>query len=283
MLPCARARSLRGLEDVTELFSLLTARAATSTSIRRGNIRLIEHMTKLSGADLHLRTQVTAIGPGRHRRDKLSTVRNNLLEDTSDMMYAEFDAVILAAPLQSTDIDLSALGLHALTSLPPYEESHVTHFTTPTALSANQRALPFDLSISGDNILTTSTTTRHPDLVTLHKSTVCYLRGCLPGDDCDQCQDENLYRIHSRQRLADSDLARLIDGSEEQISWVHRCAWPHAFPQRQPGNTLLDHIEIAPRLLYLNGAENLVSSMEMSCRMGLNAANKLYYRWVPFM
>jgi hypothetical protein len=86
--------------------------------------------------------------------------------------------------------------------------------------------------------------------------------------------------------MEDNDLVRMIgqqfhEGSElsdYDISWVHRQAWPHAFPRYQESHALLEEVEIAPKLFYLSGAEDVISSMEMSCRMGHNAAEKLYWQ-----
>jgi len=43
----------------------------------------------------------------------------------------------------------------------------------------------------------TFTTSHDPDLLSLSKFAICYQRGCLPGDDCDQCGWENLYCVLS--------------------------------------------------------------------------------------
>jgi hypothetical protein len=245
-------------------------------------------MIKLSEADLHLNSQVINISPGHHRRYRLSVAHDDPSTQFPNLEYAEFDAVILAAPLQSSKIDLSDLSLRSIASLPPYVEAHVTHFTTPAAISPKFFNL-FNTSIP-DDVLTTSTTSHDPDLLSLGKFIICYRRGCLPGDDCDQCDWENLYRVLSRHRMEDNDLVRMIgqqfhEGSElsdYNISWVHRQAWPHAFPRYQENHALAKEVEIAPKLFYLSSAEDVISSMEMSCRMGRNAAEKLYWQeWSP--
>jgi prenylcysteine oxidase/farnesylcysteine lyase len=38
---------------------------------------------------------------------------------------------------------------------------------------------------------------------------------------------------------------------------------------------VIDEVEIAPNLFYLSGGEEIVSSLEMSCRMGYDAAREL--------
>lgn len=120
----------------------------------------------------------------------------------------------------------------------------------------------------------------------VQSTTTCHFRGCLSVDDCDQCDFENLHSALSRRRMDDSDLVRMM-GQHQQlrdrhelgnynISWVHRHAWPYAVPRYQKEHALLDRIEIAPQLFYLGGAEDILSSMEMSCRIGRNAAGMLY-------
>lgn len=104
----------------------------------------------------------------------------------------------------------------------------------------------------------------------------------MPDDDCDQLEYENLYRILSLHKVDDGDIVRMIgqqlhEGhslAEYGISWRHRRAWPNAFLRQQ--NSFLDQIEIAPRLFYLGGGEDVFGSMEMSCRMGRNVAGLVY-------
>lgn len=66
------------------------------------------------------------------------------------------------------------------------------------------------------------------------------------------------------------------------VTWVHRQAWPYAYPQFDPQKPLLENIEIAPDLFYTAAGEEALSTMEMSCRMGNNVAKHLYYnKWAP--
>lgn len=75
-------------------------------------------------------------------------------------------------------------------------------------------------------------------------------------------------------------LGQQLEGGSElsdyEISWVHRQFWPHAFPQHAKHGALQEEVEISSNLFYLSGAEEIMSSMEMSCRMGDNAAMALY-------
>lgn len=88
--------------------------------------------------------------------------------------------------------------------------------------------------------------------------------------------------------MENGDLVRMVgqqfhersELSDYSISWVHHQAWPHAFPRYQENHALLEDIEIAPNLFYVSGAEEVISSVEMSCRMGRKAAERLYWRGV---
>lgn len=280
--PCTRAQFSQNLASVRALSSIVAAGASKATSIEGGNAFLIERMIELSGADLHLDSRVVKIVSGHNRRYRLSIARHGI-EYTPDPQHAEFDAVVLAVPLQSSKIDLSGLDLESTALLHPYVETHVTHFVTPAKISS--KFFDYGLNVNvPDHLFTTTSLSHDPDILNIKRSTIRLRRGCLPGNECNQFDTMNLYRVLSRHRIESSDLVRMIgrqleDGSElsdYDISWVHRQAWPQAFPRYEKQHALLEEIEIGPNLFYLNGAEEVISSMEMSCRMGDNAAMKLY-------
>ena len=56
---------------------------------------------------------------------------------------------------------------------------------------------------------------------------------------------------------------------------MHREEWKHAFLEYD-GSAMLVDIEIADGIFYTGVGEEVVSSLEMSCRMGRRAANFLY-------
>ena len=59
------------------------------------------------------------------------------------------------------------------------------------------------------------------------------------------------------------------------MRWVHREEWKHAFLEYD-GSAMLDNIEIADGIFYTGVGEEVVSSLDMSCRMGRRAADLLY-------
>jgi len=271
--PCVRARFSRNLSDIRGLSALVAARPSEQFTVY-GNARLIERLIERSQADLRLNSRVTKISRGHHRQYRLVISRNE-----SSIEEAEFDTVILALPLQTSQIDFSDLELGATVSQTPYIETHVALFTTLKALSPElfgSASVPDDVLIAGN--------TSVADFLKISKSVAFHFDcdGCMPEDECDQLEYENLYRILSLYEVDDGDIVRMIGEQLREghsladygISWRHRRAWPNAFLRHQNG--FIDQIEIAPRLFYLGGGEDVFGSMEMSCRMGRNVAGLVY-------
>lgn len=286
--PCTRGRFSQNLLDVSGLSTLMAAGKSTTISVDGGNNRLVERMIRLSKADLQLDSVVTAISPGLSKRYQLS-ISHLASNESSKVDNVEFDMVVLAAPFESSEIDLSRFNIHSIPT--PRIDTYVTHFSSSVPVSSNLSVLPLDISILDEMTLTTSTIADNPNILNLQESNACFRRGCLPGDECDECdEDTRLYRVHSRQYLADDDLVRMIgqnpsenrELSDYGIHFVRRRAWPRSYPQAKEGYlNFVDDIEIAPDLYYLNGAESIICSMEMSCRMGRNVADKAMLRWSP--
>ena len=282
--PCTRGRASQHLSASSGLSALMAAGRSTTVSIDGGNSQLVERMIRLSEADLQTNALVTAISPGYTKRYGLAISRST----SQECLRAEvmdFDTVILAAPLQSTSLDLSRLGLQpTVLSSSPGIETHVTHFSSPVAITTNLTSLSLDISLQGEMTLTTTSNTTN--VLNLHSSTACFKRyECSPDDECDECEEDiYLYRVHSASHLADQDLVHMIgrewkEGSQLEdygIHYVRRQVWPYSYSQG--GVDFVDEIEIAPDFWYLNGAESVMSSMEMSCRMGRNVAELVHRR-----
>tara|TARA_R110002003_G_scaffold6_5_gene288 strand:- start:2277 stop:2597 length:321 start_codon:yes stop_codon:yes gene_type:complete len=89
--------------------------------------------------------------------------------------------------------------------------------------------------------------------------------------------------VVSRHRIGDEELARMMGRwwtagqqySELGLSWVHRKEWPLTVTHFEKGRPLPGDMEIADNIFDLGLAEDVISSMEMSCRMGRNVARKL--------
>ena len=124
--------------------------------------------------------------------------------------------------------------------------------------------------------------TENPEILNIQAREACFRRGCLPRDECDECDEDTfLYRVHSRHYMEDKNLIRITGQQmtndsvleDHGVRFVRRQAWPHAFAKAVDGPlNLVDEVGIAPDLYYLNGADSVLDSLEMSCRMGRNVA-----------
>lgn len=252
--------------------ALMAAKSDDVVVVDGGNTRMVERMINLSRADLQLNSRVTKISLGHSKRYILSvSTRDGIIEDV------DFDIVILATPIQTSQIDLQDLGIGALPSASPLGEIHVTQLTTPRELSPSFFNVSLDTPIP-ENLFTASANPK-PDITYLTRRQVCYLRGCLWDGECDQCEWENFYHIVTHHGLEDSEIERLLspelpegDWENGWISWLHRRKWPYRSLKYSKDFTFGGRIEIAKGLFYLGGAVDIFSSMELSCRMGLNVA-----------
>ncbi|GAB1733845.1 hypothetical protein NU195Hw_g7238t1 [Hortaea werneckii] len=281
--PCVRARLGRDLEDVLGLPALIAAGSSSTTMVDGGNSRLIERLIKLSGAHLSLSSEVIAIGRGQERRYRLTVKHGS--EDLEDVEYVEYDSVVLAGPLQLLNIELSGLGLNLNTASTANDfiEAHITHFTSPFQLATNFSDPSLNTSITNDDLLTSSSPPGDTNILSVQGSDICYFYGCPPATGCDLCELEYLYRIHSQRALEDAELVHMLGSEHDEkvplkgISWVRRDVWPKAFLPYRSGQDFVGKFELAPRLYYTGGGEEVMSSMEMSCKMGERVASRLVF------
>ncbi|KAI7511437.1 hypothetical protein KC347_g3389 [Hortaea werneckii] len=282
--PCVRARLGQDLEEVHGLSALIATGSSSTTTIVGGSSRLVERLIKLSGAHLSLSSEVIAIGRGEGRRYRL-TIRHGS-EGSKEIEYVEYDSVVLAAPLQLLNIDLSGLGPNLKTAPTANDlvEAHITHFTSPFDFNANFYDPSLNISITNDDVLTSASPPGDMNILKVQGRDVCYFHGCPPDTGCDLCELEYLYRIHSERALEDAELVSML-GTEESdeppsltgISWVRRDVWPKAFLPFRKGHDFVGKFELAPRMYYTGGGEEVMSSMEMSCKMGERVASRLVF------
>ncbi|KAI7283958.1 hypothetical protein KC345_g2595 [Hortaea werneckii] len=193
--------------------------------------------------------------------------------------------VVLAGPLQLLDIDLSGLGLdlNAASTANDFIEAHITHFTSPFQLVNDFSNPSINISITNDDLLTSSSPPGDMNIFKVQGSDVCYFYGCPPAAGCNLCELEYLYRIHSQYALGDAELAHMLGLEYNEnvpltaISWVRRDVWPKAFLPYRKGQDFVGKFELAPRLYYTGGGEEVMSSMEMSCKTGERVASRLVF------
>ena len=292
----SRNRHARDLHQVNVLSSMLALRSAPDVSVYQGNQRLPHRMLKISEAYICLNTRVSRITTGEKRRWKVHALSTNLAETQPATFQADFDIIILTAPFafNGIDIDLPLSTPASITEVRPYVERHITLFSTFHRLSRNYFNQPINTTVP-ENILTAP---RQPASEGANEVFSITIADRVAPPDSGDCIDEleYVYRIVSSKPIPDDEIARLLGHHNESpdmdsqvceplqnlgVTWVHRQAWPHAYPQFNSGQPILDNIEIAPDLYYTAAAEEVLSTMEMGCRMGLNVAKHLYHsKWM---
>ena len=279
--PRTRLTMGRDLSDLTGLDMALSMTDAKRKMVYESNHQLIHRLLRLSGVKLRLNSRIQSITPGRSKRYRLlaDTSQNKV----SDLDYNEFDVVIVAVPLQASDITFDNVASVTTRPLRPYVERHVTHFASTDRLS--RRYFQVNASLP-DSVLTTKGFRNFFAIEWLGRT--CYFFGFNASDalDYDQCEEDNLYRILSADTIPDSAILSVLGkntSSESHLNdlgihWVHREVWKHATPIYQDQSSLLNDVQIGPFLFYTGGAEALYTSHEMSCRMGKSVGTEVFLR-----
>lgn len=293
----SRYRHARDLDQVNVLSSLLALRSAPNIGIHQGNQRLPHRMLKIGEAHIRLSTRVSRITVGEQRQWKIHAVStDDQAKAQLSTFEEEFDIIILTASFafNGIDIDPPISALVPTAAVRPYVERHVTLFSTLHRLSAKYFNQSTD-TIVPENIVTAPTQSVSEDDNDIFSITVA---NCVPPPEPSDEDDEleYVYKITSSRPIPKDEIARLLghkldsstgEESKDQtlhdlgVTWTHRQVWPHAYPQFDPKRPILDNIKIAPDLYYTAAAEEVLSTLEMSCRMGNNVAKYLYIsKWM---
>lgn len=94
-----------------------------------------------------------------------------------------------------------------------------------------------------------------------------------------------MYKIVTASPVLDATILSLIGQDPDRtledagVRWVHREEWKHAFLEYD-GGSMLDDMEIGAGIFYTGAGEEVVSSLEMSCRMGRRSAQLIHYATV---
>ncbi len=259
-------------------------------AIEGGNWQIFDGMLKAAGAHVHLDTKVTKVQRNDDNKYTVESTRINTSSEAEDPESEEYDAVIIASPLQFSDIEL-------VPSLPnppdqiPYVELHVTLFTSPHGISPKAFNLPLTSKVP-ETILTTLKPNEHPtsredgvgstgffSISTLRKVT---------NPSTNPPSQEYLYKIFSPTPINSTLLARILDLptpptpiselAKEDISWRYNKIW-HSYPYLYPRITF-DDIQLDRNLWYTSGIESFISTMETSSLMGMNVARLITDDWL---
>lgn len=285
------------------LEAMVCMAAEGAVAIEGGNWRIFDGMLKSSGADVRLNNTVSSI---ERNPDSTLTVKSKPTSTSTSKQQENthiFDEVVVAGPLQYSDISISPPLDHTPDEI-PYVKLHVTLFSSPHRISPGFFGLsPKDQT--PETILTTL-----PKGLNLGPSkegvgpagfwSISTLQTVnVPSSSSSSSSSENegqqqkhyVYKIFSPERptadfisqilgLQDTDTnsqSTIADLPKSDISWFHEKIW-NPYPFLYPRVTF-EEPNVSPNIWYTGGIESFISTMETSSLMGRNVAALMVESW----
>jgi prenylcysteine oxidase/farnesylcysteine lyase len=269
-----------------------------AVAAKGGNWQIFDSMLRSSRAEVKLNTQVLEISRNDNEAYSISYTSGN------DTEQAAFDHVVLASPLQFSDIEISPALKHTPDVI-PYVQLHVTLFASPYRPSPR-----FFGQTAESAVPETILTTLPSDLDLRAKKAGVGPAGfwsisTLKSVDLPKTNDTNdqdprphfVYKIFSPEPVTADFMVSLLgiesqhdklrtnstsggisDISSKYISWHHEKIW-NSYPYLYPRVTF-EEIELDHNFWYTSGIESFISTMETSALSGMNAANLVFNRLV---
>ncbi|KAF7937091.1 hypothetical protein BELL_0556g00070 [Botrytis elliptica] len=254
--------------------------------IQGGNWQIFDNMIQSSNATVRLNHTITEISQVRDQeRYNVKTITTDAV-GVSHINEEPFDTVIIAAPLQYTDIKLSSDLLQHTPDEIPYVTLHVTLFTSPYGLN------PAYFNLGPTEEVPTTILTTLPKNIPAPTDpkdfagpvgffSISTLRKVINPTTLEY---ENLYKIFSPRPLTSEflssvlnseipvpeDLTTISPTANNTITWYYPHVW-NSYPYEYPRVTF-EEIQLAPGIYYTSGIESFISTMETSALMGKNVA-----------
>lgn len=283
-----RVNYAQNLGEIHGLEAMVCMATDGAMSVDGGNWQIFAKMVAYSGARKLLNTSVFEV---LRQADGAFTIKSQTpssrpASEAVDSQSEDYDVVVIAAPLQFSDISINPVLPHTPDKI-PYVKLHVTLFTSPHKLAAKAFGLDPGSAVP-DVILTTlpngmalSSPGDHVGPTGLFS--ISTLR-TVANPHATPPRLEYLYKIFSPESITDTELARLLgltdskDGNSlEDVSWKYEKIW-HSYPYLHPRVTF-EEPELAPNLWYTSGIESFISTMETSSLMGMNVARLITDDW----
>ncbi|KAI9797834.1 MAG: hypothetical protein M1835_006356 [Candelina submexicana] len=272
------------------LETMVCMAAEGAMAIRGGNWQIFDGMLKAAGANVQLDMKVTKIERNDDGKYTVESMRTRTSSKSEKPLSEEYDTVIIASPLQFSDIELIPAPSNSPHKI-PYVQLHVTLFTSPHRISPQA----FNLSHSTlvpQMILTTLKPNEHPASREAGVGSTGFFsistQRKVTNPSTDPPSQEYLYKIFSPTPVNSTFLARLLDLPapstpdsdlpDEDISWRADKLW-YSYPYLYPRITF-DDIQLDRGLWYTSGIESFISTMETSSLMGMNVGRLIADDWL---
>ncbi|KAF2177414.1 Prenylcysteine oxidase [Zopfia rhizophila CBS 207.26] len=251
-------------------------------SIANGNWQIFSHMLKSSSSTLHLNATVKKISKQPNSTYLLTTSSFSASDSPQT-----FDTVILAAPLQFSNLVIDPAPKHVPDQI-PYVKLHVTLFASPHKLSPLAFNLAPEKSVP-QYVLTTLPPGENYGSDPNGVGTPGFFSISIVGEGLNPHtsptnRPEYIYKIFSPKRIDEGFLSRVLgvdvpegESTDGAVSWIYRKVW-HSYPYEYPRVTF-DEIKLDDGLFYTSGIESFISTMETSALMGKNVARLVVDEW----
>ncbi|KAJ5795657.1 uncharacterized protein N7518_004197 [Penicillium psychrosexuale] len=282
----------QNLQLIHGLESVVCMATDGAVSIEGGNWRIFDGALRASEVNIKVNTTATEIS-----RNDDGTVRvSSKLNTATSSEHELFDEVVIAGPLQYSDISVSPPLEHTPDEI-PYVNLHVTLFASPHRISPKYFGLNDSNARAPETILTTLPKGvdlgSNPDGVGLTDfwsiSTLRTVDHSVAGSE--DKQQHYVYKIFSPGRPTAEFIAQILglesetvgsnttigDLSISDISWFHEKLW-NPYPLLYPRVTFEETL-LAPGVWYTGGIESFISTMETSALMGRNVATLMFQSW----
>ncbi|CAB4426785.1 unnamed protein product [Rhizophagus irregularis] len=248
--PMTRVNYGQNLAELHALGAFISLAPQGAKSIKGGNFQLFEKFVEFSGANLKLDTRVVKVTK-LPSPDGINNVK--YVVKSKDGSSEEYDAIILAAPIQFTGIEFENMNLKIKKI--PYVTLHVTLVTGHVNPAYFGRSKIEDIP---EQIVTTNS----------GKCEFLSFAGKLRLPN-----GETINKLFSHQELSDEMLDRLYISR----SWTFRKVWK-SYPKLLPNQTF-PPLEPDENFFYINSFEPFISTMETECVSSKNIIKLIARKW----
>jgi prenylcysteine oxidase/farnesylcysteine lyase len=276
-----RVNYASNLATIHGLEAMVCMAANGAMAIAGGNWQIFDRMLQSSPCiSTRFNTSVTHIS---------KQLDNTYNLTTSSGEIAQYDEVVLASPLQFSNVIINPQPKHTPDQI-PYVKLYTTLFASPHKISPAAFNLPNDKQIP-QHVLTTLSADQN---TTDPKSGPGFNSISIVGRGINMRASppraEYIYKVFALTPIVDADfLSRFLgttvpDAEAEHgkvdgdVSWIHHKIW-HSYPEERPRVTF-DEIKLDDGLWYTSAIEPFISTMETSALMGKNVAQLIVDGWI---
>ena len=278
-----RVNYAQNLEQIHGLETMVCMATDGAVAVDGGNFQIFSNMIETAEATLLLNTSVNALS--RTKNSMWSVKSASKLSGQSKAVIREetFDAVVIAAPFQFSDISIlpSSVQLLGTPEKVDYVKLHVTLLTSPHRLSPSFFGLEPSESVP-EVVLTTL-----PDDNSAAESPFFSISTLRKFQNPTTSHDEYAYKVFSRSPLNSTFLSNLLGFEDPKtpltgipksdVSWTFTKIW-NSYPYLPP-RAQFPAIKLYDNLYYTSGIETFISTMETSSLMGKNVAKLIANAW----